>query len=215
LVLIILFRNPLIPDLVTEFLLLWLKQQCEQGWPLGLLQDMESYKQQLSEFVYRSSLIMKPIFSRAKKRPLRIVYAEGEDERVLQATQHVIEEGLAHPILIGRREVVSSRIKRLNLRMEMGQDFELVDPQSDPRYHQYWTEYHRLMQRKGVAPDYAKIVIRTNASVIASLMVHFGEADTALCGPVGRYGHHLETILDIIGLQAWSGSGCRYEHHGS
>lgn len=193
--------KPFDPRLITELPPAVAQAAMRTGVATRPLQDMESYKQQLSEFVYRSSLIMKPIFSRAKKRPLRIVYAEGEDERVLQATQHVIEEGLAHPILIGRKEVVSSRIKRLNLRMQIGQDFELVDPQSDPRYHQYWTEYHRLMQRKGVAPDYAKIVIRTNASAIASLMVHFDEADCALCGPVGRYGHHLDSILDIIGLQ--------------
>jgi len=193
--------KPFDPRLVTELPPAVAKAAMETGVATRPLQDFEAYKQQLSEFVYRSSLIMKPIFSRAKAKPLRLVYAEAEDERVLQATQRVLEEGIAYPILIGRREVVEARIKRLNLRMKSDQDFELVDPQNDPRYHQYWTEYHRLMERRGVSPDFAKVVIRTNASVIASLMVRFGEADCALCGPIGRYGHHLDDILEIVGLQ--------------
>lgn len=177
--------KPFDPRLVTELPPAVAEAAMKTKVAARPLQDMEVYKQQLSEFVYRSSLVMKPIFGRAKTTPLRIAYAEGEDERVLQAAQQVVDEGIGYPILIGRREVVTSRIKRLNLRLEMGKDFELCDPQSDPRYHRYWSEYHRLMQRKGVSPDYAKIVLRTNVSVIASLMVHFGEADTALCGPTG------------------------------
>lgn len=193
--------KPFDPRLVTELPPAVAEAAMKTKVATRPLQDMDVYKQQLSEFVYRSSLVMKPIFSRAKTTPLRIAYAEGEDERVLQAAQQVVDEGIGYPILIGRREVVTSRIKRLNLRLEMDKDFELCDPQSDPRYHRYWSEYHQLMQRKGVSPDYAKIVLRTNVSVIASLMVHFGEADTALCGPTGRYAPHLETILDIVGLQ--------------
>jgi malate dehydrogenase (oxaloacetate-decarboxylating)(NADP+) len=193
--------KPFDPRLVTELPPAVAEAAMNTGVATRPVKDFEAYKQQLSEFVYRSSLIMKPIFSRAKKMPLRLTYAEGEDERVLQAAQLVIEEGIAFPVLIGRREVVTKRIERLNLRMEMDRDFELVDPQNDKRFHQYWSEYHRLMQRKGVSPDLAKITIRTNSSVIASLMVHFQEADAALCGPVGRYGHHLESILDIVGLR--------------
>lgn len=194
--------KPFDPRLVLELPIAVAQAAMDTGVATRPLQDVEAYKQTLSEFVYRSSLIMKPIFSRAKEKPLRIAYAEGEDERVLTAAQYVLEEGIAQPILIGRREVVERRIKLLNLRMEIGRDFQLVDPQSDPRYHQYWTEYHHLMARKGVSPAYAKTVLRTNTSVIASLMVHFGEADTALCGPDGRYGHHLESILDIVGLKS-------------
>lgn len=193
--------KPFDPRLVTEIPLAVAEAAMKTGVATRPIQDIEAYKQQLSEFVYRSSLIMKPIFSRAKATPLRLVYAEGEDERVLQAAQRVIEEKIGYPILIGRREVVNSRIKRLNLRMKLDRDFELVDPQNDPRYHQYWSTYHQLMERKGVSPDSAKTVLRSNSSVIASLMVHFGEADSALCGPIGRYGHHLESILDIVGLQ--------------
>jgi malate dehydrogenase (oxaloacetate-decarboxylating)(NADP+) len=193
--------KPFDPRLVLELPLAVAEAAMKTGVATRPLTDRESYKQTLSEFVYRSSFIMKPIFSRAKANPLRIVYAEGEDERVLTAVQQVIEEGMAQPILIGRRDVVQKRIERLNLRIEMDQDFQLVDPQNDPRYHQYWSEYHRLMARKGVSPAYAKLILRTNFSVIASLLVHFGEADAALCGPNGRYGHHLESILDIVGLK--------------
>ncbi|MBP9692133.1 MAG: NADP-dependent malic enzyme [Alphaproteobacteria bacterium] len=194
--------KPFDPRLITELPPAVAEAAMRTGVATRPLKDFEAYKQQLSEFVYRSSLIMKPIFSRAKKMPLRLAYAEGEDERVLQAAQHVAEEGIAFPILIGRKEVVTKRIERLNLRMEMGRDFELVDPQNDKRFHQYWSEYHCLMQRKGVSPDLAKIMIRTNSTVIASLMVHFQDADAALCGPVGRYGNHLESILDIVGLRS-------------
>ncbi|MBI2707362.1 MAG: NADP-dependent malic enzyme, partial [Proteobacteria bacterium] len=193
--------KPFDPRLVMELPVAVAIAAMETGVATRPLQDLEAYKQELSEFVYRSSLLMKPIFTRAKKMPRRIVYAEGEDERVLQAVQRVLEEKIAYPILIGRRDVVAMRIKRLNLRMELDRDFELVDPENDPRYHQYWSEFHRLMGRKGVSPDFAKTVLRTNFSVIASLMVHFGEADAALCGPVGRYSHHLDSVLDIVGLK--------------
>lgn len=193
--------KPFDPRLITELPPAVAHAAMKTGVATRPISDLEAYKQKLSEFVYRSSLVMKPIFSLAKANPLRLAFAEGEDERVLQAAQRVVEENIAYPIIIGRRGVVAARIKRLNLRMEMDRDFELVDPQNDSRYIQYWTEYHRLMERKGVSPDLAKLVLRTNSSVIASLMVHFNEADTALCGPAGRYGQHLCSILDIVGLK--------------
>lgn len=193
--------KPFDPRLVIEVPLAVAQAAMETGVATRPLKDVEAYKQTLSQFVYRSSLIMKPIFTQAKKKPLRLVYAEGEDEKILAAVQHVLEEGIAQPILIGRREVVEKRIQLLNLRIEMDRDFELVDPEHDPRYHRYWSEYHKLMARKGVSPSYAKTVLHTNTSVIASLMVHFGEADAALCGPDGRYSHHLEHILDVVGLK--------------
>jgi malate dehydrogenase (oxaloacetate-decarboxylating)(NADP+) len=193
--------KPFDPRLITELPPAVARAAMETGVATRPISDLEAYKQKLSEFVYRSSLVMKPIFTFAKANPLRLAFAEGEDERVLQAAQRVVEEAIAYPIIIGRRGVVAARIKRLNLRMEMDRDFELVDPQNDSRYNQYWTEYHRLMERKGVSPDLAKLVLRTNSTVIASLMVGFGEADTALCGPAGRYGHHLDSILDIVGLK--------------
>ncbi len=193
--------KPFDPRLMIEVSPAVAEAAMQSGVATRPIKDMEAYKQHLSEFVYRSSLVMKPIFTQAKLKPLRLVYAEGEDERVLQAVQQIIEEGIAHPILIGRPEVISKRIQRLSLRMVPHEDFEIVDPQNDRRYNQYWTEYHKLMGRKGVSPDTARMAVRTNFSVIASLMVHFGEADAALCGPVGRYGYHLKTILDVVGLQ--------------
>jgi malate dehydrogenase (oxaloacetate-decarboxylating)(NADP+) len=193
--------KPFDPRLITEIPPAVAEAAMRTGVATRPIEDMEVYKQQLSEFVYRSSLVMKPIFTQAREKPLRVVYAEGEDERVLQAVQHVLEEGLAYPILIGRPEVIETRIKRLNLRMIPHEDFEIVDPQNDKRYKKYWSEYHKIMGRNGISPDTARTAVRTNFSVIASLMVHFGEADAGLCGPVGRYGYHLNTILDVVGLQ--------------
>lgn len=193
--------KPFDPRLITELPPAIAQAAMDTGVALRPIQDMAAYKQRLSEYVYRSSLLMKPIFSRAQVNPLRLVYAEGEDQRVLQAAQRVFEEGFAKLILIGRKEVVEKRIKRLNLSIEAGRDFELVDPEDDPRYHKYWSEYHKLMERKGISPDLAKTVLRTNSSVIGSLMVHFNEADCALCGPTGRYGTTLESVLDVVGLK--------------
>ncbi len=194
--------KPFDPRLITELPPAIAQAAMDTGVALRPIEDMAAYKQRLSEYVYRSSLLMKPIFTRAQANPLRLVYAEGEDERVLQAAQRVFEEGFAKLILIGREEVVQTRLKKLNLSIEMGRDFELVDPEDDPRYHRYWSEYHKLMERKGVSPDYAKTVLRTNSSVIASLMVHFNEADCALCGPTGGYRTTLDSVLEVVGLKS-------------
>tara|TARA_A100000171_G_C2138341_1_gene152355 strand:- start:5316 stop:6452 length:1137 start_codon:yes stop_codon:yes gene_type:complete len=165
------------------------------------LEDMASYRQELSQHVFRSGLAMRPLFERAKQAPKRVVYAEGEDERVLRAVQVVVDEGLAKPILIGRPKVVEMRIERFGLRLKPGVDFDLIDPECDRRFTSYWQTYHKIMERKGVTPDFAKTIVRTNTTVIAALMVHRGDADAMLCGPVGRYHHHLESIRAIIGLR--------------
>jgi len=144
---------------------------------------------------------MRPVFLRARSDPKRIVYAEGEDERVLRAVQQAVDEGIARPIIVARREVARRRIERLNLRFKLDQDVELVDPQSDPRYNDYSALYHKLMERKGISPDYARYLVRTRNPVIAALMVKRGEADSMLCGAVGQYHRHLQHITDIIGLK--------------
>ena len=144
---------------------------------------------------------MRPVFARARAGAKRVVYAEGEDERVLRAVQQALDDGLAKPIVIARRDVARSRIERLNLRFRLDRDVELVDPTSDPRYHDYWTLYHRLMERKGISPDAARTRVRTNSTVIAALMVHRGEADAMLCGAEGQYHMHLRHIIDILGLR--------------
>ena len=164
------------------------------------IEDFEAYRQGLTQFVFRSGVIMKPIFERAGRDPKRVIYAEGEDERVLRAIQILVDDGLAKPILVGRPEVIATRIERLGLRVEAGRDFEIVNPQSDPRYNTYWQAYHRLMERAGMSPDRARTVVRTNTTVIAALAVHLGDADAMLCGVEGRYQRHLDYLGNIIGL---------------
>src|SRR5690606_7411635 len=135
----------------------------------------------------RSTMVMRPVFAHAKENPKRIVYCEGEEDHVLRAVQMVLDEKLAKPIIIGRREVVSTRIKRLHLRMVEGKDFELCDPQDDPRYKQYWEAYHAIMERRGVTAAVAKITVRTATTAIGALMVKLGEADSIVCGTVGDF----------------------------
>jgi malate dehydrogenase (oxaloacetate-decarboxylating)(NADP+) len=128
-----------------------------------------------------------------------VIYAEGEEERVLQAVQTVVDESLAKPILIGRSAVVKKRIERLALRLKAGRDFELIDPESDPRYKEYWTLYHSLTERRGISPDAARDIVRTRPTVIAALAVKRGDADAMLCGTIGRFHHHLEHVGNILG----------------
>jgi malate dehydrogenase (oxaloacetate-decarboxylating)(NADP+) len=162
--------------------------------------DWDVYREKLQSYTYRTSLVMRPIFARAKLDPKRIVYCEGEEERVLRAVQMVLDDGIAKPILIGRKEVIETRVKRLGLRMKIGKDFELIDPEYDPRYREYWSDYHKIMERRGVNPALARTVLRTDFTVIGALMVRRGDADAAICGTIGRYKQHLKNVVDIIGL---------------
>ena len=164
------------------------------------IRDWEAYRQQLMQFVYHSGLIMRPVFEMAKQAPKRVVYAEGEDERVLRAVQVVVDEGLAKPVLIGRPEVVSSRIKRFGLRIAAGKDFEIVNPESDTRYRDVWSEYHRIMGRHGVTPDVARARVRQHTTLIGAMLLRRGETDAMLCGTFGTYDEHLEHVADLVGL---------------
>jgi malate dehydrogenase (oxaloacetate-decarboxylating)(NADP+) len=164
------------------------------------IEDMAAYRQALDAFVYRTGMLMKPVFDAARRSPKRVVYAEGEEPAVLRAVQSIVDNGLAFPILIGRPAVVEHRIEKFGLRVRPGVDFELVNPEQDPRYREYWTTYHQLMERQGVSPDIAKTMIRTRASVIAAVMVHRGEADAMLAGVVGQFRTKLQHVLDVIGL---------------
>ncbi len=163
------------------------------------IEDFEAYHEKLAQFVFRSGMLMKPIFDSARQDPKRLVLAEGEDERVLRATQVLIDDDLARPILVGRPDVIARRAEKLGLRLELGKNFEIVNPESDPRYDDYWQGYHDLMQRKGVSPDVARTIIRTNSTVIAAMMLKRGEADAMICGTYGQYREHLDHVLDIIG----------------
>lgn len=163
------------------------------------IEDFDAYVERLSEFVFRSGMLMKPIFDNARQNPKRLVLAEGESRRVLRATQMLIDGDLARPILVGRPEIIAQRIEKLGLRLEIGTDVEIVNPENDPRYDEYWQGYHHLMERNGVSPDGARTIIRTNNTVIAAMMLHRGEADAMICGTVGQYSRHLGHVLDVIG----------------
>ena len=166
------------------------------------IEDFDAYRQRLSNFVYRSGFIMKPVFDLAMRSPQRLVYAEGEERRVLQAAQQVIDQGIARPILIGRPNVMLSRIRQLGLRMQPGEDFDLVNILRDHRFRQYWSEYHRAMGRRGISPELAKSVVRSQPSAVAALMLRLGEADAMLCGTIGPFNEHLRQIRELIGCGA-------------
>ena len=181
----------------------------ESGVATRPIADLDAYRLSLTRFVYQTGLFMRPVFAAAKeanaKRPVRVAYADGEDERVLRAVQAVLDEGLAQPVLVGRPEVVRMRIERASLRLAPDKDFELVDPENDPRFRAYWETYAKLMGREGVTPDAAKAAVRRSNTLISSLMVHRGEADAMLCGLVGRYDQHLEHVRSVVGHRNGSG----------
>jgi malate dehydrogenase (oxaloacetate-decarboxylating)(NADP+) len=197
-----LIPRPFDPRLIVQLAPAVAKAAMESGVATRPIADLDAYCEQLKRFVFRSGLVMKPVFEAARSDPRRLVFAEGEEDRVLSAVQTVVDEKLARPILIGRHAVVTSRIERLGLRLQPGVHFELVDPQGDPRYKEYWTLYHQLMERKGVSPDLARTVVRSENTVIAALMVKRGEAEAMICGTVGRYAAHLQNVLDVIGVRA-------------
>ena len=164
--------------------------------------DMEAYRQSLTRFVTHTGMFMRPVFAAARAEPKRVAYAEGEDERVLRAVQIALDEKLVKPILIGRPAVIASRIERAGLRLQAGRDFEVINPEDDARFRQYWETYHRLNARDGVTPETAKAVVRRSNTTIAALMVHLGDADGMLCGLVGRFDNHLDHVREVIGQRA-------------
>jgi malate dehydrogenase (oxaloacetate-decarboxylating)(NADP+) len=194
-----LIPKPFDPRLILQVAPAVARAAMESGVATRPIADFNAYRQRLSQFVFRSGLAMTPVFARAKADPKRVVYAEGEEERVLRAAQAVLDDGLARPILIGRTEVVETRLQRLGLRMRPGQDFELVNPQSDPRYPEYWKLYHSIMERRGISPDFARNLVRTRNTLIAALMVRRGEADAMLCGTIGQFHRHLRHVVNVIG----------------
>ena len=161
--------------------------------------DMDSYKSNLDASVFKSSMIMRPVFEAARSAERSIVFAEGEDERVLRAAQAIIEETTDKPILIGRPEVIERRCERAGLKIRPQVDFEIVNPENDPRYYEYWNTYHDIMARKGVTPDLAKAIMRTNTTAIGAVMVQRGEADSLICGTFGQYLWHLNYVSQILG----------------
>lgn len=194
-----LIPKPFDPRLILEIAPAVARAAMDSGVAARPITDFEAYDQHLNNFVYRSTMTMKPVFDKALQDPKRVVYADGEEERVLRAIQFVVDDGLARPIIIGRREVVRRRIRRLDLRLKMDRDFELCDPEDDPRYREYWTLYQQIMGRKGVSPDTARTMVRTDTTVIGALMVKRGEADALICGYTGIFQDHARHIEDVLG----------------
>ena len=168
------------------------------------IKDMDAYVESLSRFVSHTGMLMRPLFSAARQSPKRVVYAEGEDERVLRAVQIALDERLVKPILVGRPAVINARIERAGLRLQAGRDFEIVNPEDDTRFRQYWETYHRLNARDGVTPEMAKATVRRSNTTIAALMVHLGDADALLCGLVGRFDGHFAHLREVCGQRPGS-----------
>ena len=179
----------------------------ETGVATRPIADLAAYRQQLDGSVYRSALLMRPVFEAARSNTRRIIFAEGEDERVLRCANAMLEDMTDMPILIGRPEVIERRCERAGLPIRPGRDFEVVNPENDPRYRDYWQTYHALMARRGVTPDIARAVMRTNTTAIAAVAVHRGEADSLICGSFGNYPWHLNYVSQILARDGYSPQG--------
>ncbi len=193
--------KPFDPRLAVELPIAIARAAMASGVATRPIADFKSYRERLSQFVFRSGLTMKPIFDRARERSTRVVFADGEEPRVLRAVQVLIEEGLARPILIGRPDVVRARIERLDLTLPLEKGVELCNPESDPRYDDYVAHYLKGMGRHGVTPDAAREIVRTRTTVIGAIMVDRGEADALIAGPTGRFQSHLRHIHQVLGLR--------------
>ncbi|HYM32555.1 MAG TPA: NADP-dependent malic enzyme [Candidatus Cybelea sp.] len=197
-----LIPKPFDPRLIVQIAPAVAKAAMDSGVATRPVTDLDAYRSSLTAFVFRTGFAMRPIFERARANPLKVVYAEGEDERVLRAVQVVVDEGLAKPMLVGRRQSIQNRIERLGLRIRLGQNVELVDPEDLPDYADLWRHFHRIMERKGTEPDQARVLVRTNNVVIAAMMVKRRLADAMICGTVGQFVQNLSRVRQIIKLRA-------------
>jgi malate dehydrogenase (oxaloacetate-decarboxylating)(NADP+) len=203
-----LIPKPFDPRLIVHIAPAVAKAAMESGVATRPIADLEAYKDQLQQFVYHSGTFMKPIFAVAKRcvaetpQTSRIVFAEGEDERVMRAVQVVVDEAIAKPIMIGRPAVIERRLERFGLRIKAGVDFELINPEYDERYKDYWRMYHELTKRKGVTEAYAKIEMRRRNTLIGSMMIHKGNADGMICGTFGTHSLHLHYVDQVLGRRA-------------
>ncbi|KCY24782.1 NADP-dependent malic enzyme [Acinetobacter baumannii] len=196
-----LIPRPLDQRLILEIAPAVAKAAMDSGVATRPIEDFSAYRQKLSEFVYNSAFLMKPIFAQAKTDPKRIAYAEGEDERVLRAVQIAVDEDLAKPILVGRTAVIEANIKKLGLRLQHGVNIEIVDQEQNPLYEEFWKDYYQTMQRKGITVEYAQREARRRSTLIAALLVKFGKADGMLCGTYSSYNIHLDFVRNVIGLK--------------
>jgi malate dehydrogenase (oxaloacetate-decarboxylating)(NADP+) len=196
-----LIPKPFDPRLILKLAPAVAQAAMDSGVATRPIADFDAYRDRLGQFVFRSGLVMRPLFARAKGAPKRIIYAEGEEEKVLRAAQVVVDEGFARPLLVGRAEVIKSRIQRLGLRIRLNDHFDLVDPDFDPRYSEYWHDYHRIMERRGTSPAQARTVLRTSNTVIAAMLLRKGEGDAMVCGTIGQYHRHYRHVMNVIGLK--------------
>ncbi|MEQ5125607.1 NADP-dependent oxaloacetate-decarboxylating malate dehydrogenase [Providencia alcalifaciens] len=193
--------KPFDPRLIVKIAPAVAKAAMESGVATRPITDMDAYVEKLNQFVHKTNLFMKPIFSQAKKELKRIVLAEGEEERVLHATQELVSLGLAFPILVGRPSVIEMRIQKLGLHIELGKDFEVVNNENDPRFKEYWQEYYQIMKRRGVSQEMARRALVANPTIIGGIMVLRGEADGMICGSIGSYSEHYQVVKDLFGFR--------------
>ena len=193
--------TPFDPRLITLIAPAVAQDAMNSGVATLPIQDMAAYRDKISNLVYQTGFVMKPVFEAAKADLKRVIYAEGEDERVLQAVQAVSDEKLCIPILIGRPDVIKSRIERAGLRIKAGEHFEVVNPENDERFKETWSDYYQIMRRKGVSPEDAKTAVRTSTTLIGAMLVRRGDADALICGSIGRYQDHLKHVNDVIGRE--------------
>ena len=197
-----LIPRPFDPRLISKVAPAVARAAMESGVATSPITDWDAYLQRLDQFVYHSGLIMKPVFTKAKQNPKRIVYAEGEEERILRAVQIIVDDGLARPILIGRPAVLEQRIKKFGLRLRPGIDFDIINPEYDERYREFWQQYYALSARRGVSPQYAKLEMRRRFTLIGAMLIHRGDADGMICGTFGTHELHLHYIEQVIGRRA-------------
>ncbi|WP_418000802.1 NADP-dependent malic enzyme [Leclercia adecarboxylata] len=193
--------KPFDPRLIVKIAPAVAKAAMDSGVATRPITDFDAYVDKLTEFVYKTNLFMKPIFSQARADAKRVVLAEGEEARVLHATQELVSLGLAKPILIGRPSVIEMRIQKLGLQIKAGVDFEIVNNESDPRFKEYWNEYYAIMKRRGITQEQAQRAVISNTTVIGAIMVHRGEADALICGTIGDYHEHFSVVQEIFGYR--------------
>jgi len=191
--------KPFDPRLIVQIAPAVAQAAAASGVATRPIEDIEAYRQKLLGFVYHSGQLMRPLFQQAKKAPKRVIYADGEDERVLRAVQTVVDENLAQPILVGRPAVIAMRIAKFGLRLEPGRNIEIVDPEDDARFNETWSDYYKMQGRHGVTPVIAKSMVRKHNTLIAAMLLRRGDADAMLCGVTSRYDNQLRYVDQIIG----------------
>jgi len=194
-----LIPKPFDTRLILELPVAVAKAAMESGVASRPIEDFDAYRERLGELVFRTGSAMRPLFERAKADPRRVIYTEGESERVLRALQVVVDEGLAKPILIGRSDRIRESIARLGLEIREGEHFEVIDPQNNPYYDECWDAYHKLRRRRGIDPIVARIRVNNQPTVLGALLLHLGYADAIVCGTIGRFDRHLKYVMDILG----------------